>query len=77
MTSHRVVLSYAEIHQKGAYLNAKLKEVIYMKPPHGYLKPDQIGMVCRLLKGLYGIKQAGHEWYIELCRTLIEELGFT
>jgi hypothetical protein len=70
MLSQRLVLSYAaredwEIHQidvKGAYLNAKLKETIYMKTPHGYLKPGDEGKVCKLLKGLYGVKQAGREW---------------
>ena len=44
---------------KSAYLNAPLKETIYMKPPRGVLKPGQEGKVLRLLKGLYGLKQAG------------------
>ncbi len=84
MSSQRVVLSYAaredwEIHQvdiKGAYLNAKLPETIYVKPPQGYLKQGEEGKVCRLLKGLYGVKQAGREWYIELSNTF-NELDFT
>ena len=37
---------------KSAYLNAPLEETVYMKPPQGVLKPG-------LLKGLYGLKQAG------------------
>ena len=61
---------------KSAYLNAPLKETIYMKPPHGVLKPDQQGKVLRLLKGLYGLKQAGRGWYIEMSRVLIKELSF-
>jgi hypothetical protein len=44
---------------KSTYLNAPLKETIYMKPRRGVLKPGQEGKVCRLLKGLYGLKQAG------------------
>ena len=47
------------INIKSAYLNAPLKETIYMKPPQGVLKPGQEGKVCHLLKGLYGLKQAG------------------
>ena len=43
---------------KSAYLNAPLKEEIYMQPPQGVLEPGQEGMVLRLLKGLYGLKQA-------------------
>ena len=84
MSSQRTVLSYAtredwEIHQvdiKGAYLNAKLPETIYVKPPQGYLKQGEEGKVCRLLKGLYGVKQAGREWYLELSKTF-NELDFT
>ena len=45
---------------KSAYLNVTLKETIYMKPPQGVLKPGEEGKVCRLVKGLYGLKQAGH-----------------
>ena len=45
---------------KSAYLNVTLKETIYMKPPQGVLKPGEEGKVCHLVKGLYGLKQAGH-----------------
>ena len=44
---------------KSAYLNATLKETIYMKLPQGVLKPGEEGKVCCLVKGLYGLKQAG------------------
>ena len=56
---------------KNTYLNAPLKEVIFMKPPKGVLKPGQEGKVLRLLKGLYGLKQAGRGWYLEMARVLI------
>ena len=45
------------IDVKSAYLNAPLKEEIYMKPPCSILKSGQEGKVLRLLKGLYGLKQ--------------------
>jgi Reverse transcriptase (RNA-dependent DNA polymerase) len=84
MVSQRIVLSHAaredwEIHQidiKGAYLNATLMETIYMKPPNNYLKPHEKGKVCHLLKGLYGLKQAGRAWYKEMLG-MFAELGFT
>jgi len=84
MPSVRVVLANAaerdwEIHQidvKSAYLQAPLKETIYMRPPRGVLKPGQEGKVCRLLKGLYGLKQAGRGWYQELTKVMVRELGF-
>ena len=62
---------------KSAYLNATLMETIYMKPPQGVLKPGEEGKVCRLVKGLYGLKLAGHGWYQEMSRVLIKDLGFT
>ena len=61
---------------KSAYLNAPLKETIYMKAPRGVLKPGEEGKVLRLLKGLYGLKQAGRGWYMEMTRVFIKELGF-
>ena len=65
------------VNVKSAYLNATLKETIYMKPPRGVLKPGEEGKVCRLVKGLYGLKQAGRGWYQEMSRVLIKDLGFT
>ena len=68
-----------EIHQidiKNAYLNAELTETVYMRPPTGYLKPGQEGKVCKLLKCLYGTKQAGFEWYQTLCE-FFGEIRFT
>ena len=62
---------------KSAYLNAPLKEMVYMCPPCGVLKAGQEGKVLRLLKGLYGLKQAGRGWYLEMSRVLIKELGFS
>ncbi|KAJ8463851.1 hypothetical protein ONZ45_g17438 [Pleurotus djamor] len=59
---------------KGAYLNAKLKEDIYMMQPPGY--KDGTGKVCKLNLSLYGLKQAGREWNIELDGTFAE-LGYT
>ena len=62
---------------KSAYLNVTLKETIYMKPPQGVLKPGEEGKVCHLVKGLYGLKQAGCGWYQEMSQVLVKNLGFT
>ena len=61
---------------KSTYLNAELKETIYVKAPRGVLKPGQEGKVLRLKKGLYGLKQAGRGWYMEMSRVFVKELGF-
>ena len=49
---------------KGAYLNAMLKERVYMQQPEGFA--DGTSQVCLLIKTLYSLKQAGHEWNIDL-----------
>jgi len=41
---------------KTAFLNGPLEESIYMHQPDGY--EDGTGHVCRLKRGLYGLKQA-------------------
>ena len=64
------------IDVKSAYLNAPLSETIYMKPPQGVLKPGQEGKVLRLLKGLYGLKQAGRCWHREMSKVFVDDLGF-
>lgn len=68
LESIRLILALAHAHNweiqqmdvKGAYLNGKLKEEIYMKQPEGY--DDDTGRLCRLIKTLYGLKQSGREW---------------
>ena len=64
------------VNVKSAYLNAPLKEEIYMQAPRGILEPGQEGKVLRLLKGLYGLKQAGRGWYLEMLNIFIKKLGF-
>ena len=64
------------IDVKSAYLNALLKEGIYMRAPRGVLKLGQEGKVLKLIKGLYGLKQAGRGWYLEMTRVFTMELGF-
>jgi transposase InsO family protein len=84
MTAIRAVLATAarrdwEIHQvdiKSAYLHAEVKEDIYMRPPPGYLKPEDEGKVLKLLRSLYGLKQAGFEWSEELEKFFMD-VGFT
>jgi hypothetical protein len=57
-----------------AFLWSDLNEVIYMKYPQGYTGTP--GLVWRLLKSLYGLKQASLMWY-RLFRATLEKLGFT
>ena len=48
---------------KSAYLNGVVSEDIYMHQPKGYEVPGKEHLIAKLKKGLYGLKQAGREWY--------------
>ncbi|KAL2242389.1 UNVERIFIED_CONTAM: Retrovirus-related Pol polyprotein from transposon RE1 [Sesamum indicum] len=57
-----------------AFLHGNLEETIYMTPPEGY--EVEKGMVCKLKKSLYGLKQASRQWNSEFTER-IKGLGFT
>jgi hypothetical protein len=63
----------AQIDVKTAFLNASVKENIYVSAPKGM--NIGAGLVLKLNKALYGIKQAPHEWNNEI-NSYILSLGF-
>jgi hypothetical protein len=78
LTTIRVLLSLATshgliVHQmdvKTTFLNGELDEEIYMEQPPGFVANGQEGMVCKLLKSLYSLKQAPKQWREKFDRTL-------
>ena len=58
----------------GAYLNAHLKETIYMQQIPGY--EDGTDNVLQLLRTLYGLKQSGRAWNEKLNKAFLK-LGYT
>ncbi|XP_075088615.1 uncharacterized protein LOC142170623 [Nicotiana tabacum] len=83
ITSIRVLLSLASIydlyvHQmdvKTAFLNGNLSEEIYMQQPEGFVLPGNEKKVCKLIKSLYGFKQAPKQWH-ERFDSVILSTGF-
>ena len=53
-----------------AYLNASLKENIYMRQPKGIKVPSQEDKVIHLKQAIYGQGQSGRKWYEDLMSTL-------
>ena len=47
-----------------------------MKQPEGFVAKGQEKKVCKLIKSIYGLKQAGRVWYELMADTLRRKLGF-
>ncbi|KAL8157704.1 hypothetical protein AgCh_002416 [Apium graveolens] len=67
-----------EVHHlevKSAFLNGFIEEEVYVSQPKGYVKKGQEHKVYKLLKALYGLRQAPMAWYSRLNQHLLK-LGF-
>jgi transposase InsO family protein len=57
-----------------AFLKGDLDEEIYMEQPEGFRQGGS-GFVLRLLRAIYGLKQAGRQWNLKLHKALVD-MGF-
>jgi hypothetical protein len=79
----RYIISYA--HEKSlelfhldvqtAFLNGELEEEVYMRLPPGYENEKGEREVVKLLKSIYGLRQAPRCWNKKFVRTLLD-MGF-
>jgi hypothetical protein len=82
MTTIRTLLVVASIREwrisqfdvKNAFLNGKLCEDVYMRPPPGYSVPED--MVCHLHCSLYDLKQAPRAWFQRFA-SVVTAAGFS
>lgn len=83
MSSLRLLFTIAAVHDlelgqidvEGAYLNGNIEEEIYLTPPDGVKLSNPRADVFRITGSLYGLKQSGRVWWIELHKRLAS-LGF-
>ena len=83
LKSIRILLSIAaaldyeiwKMDVKTAFLNGYLDESIYMMQPEGFIVEGQEQKVCKLLRSIYGLKQASRSWNLRFDET-IKTFGF-
>jgi hypothetical protein len=61
---------------KSTFLNRDLKEEVCVVQPPGFVRHGQEHKVYKLIKALYGMRQAPREWNTKLDATL-KGLGFS
>ena len=55
---------------KTTFLKGNLKEEVYMMQPKGFVSKNYPDKVCRLLRSIYGLKQASRSWNIRFDETI-------
>jgi hypothetical protein len=79
ITSIRVLFALASIYKlyvhqmdvKTAFLNGDLKEEVYMEQLEGFIFPGNEEKVCKLVKSLYGLKQALKQWHEKFDKAIL------
>ena len=65
----------SNLMSNNAFLNVELKEEVYIYQPPSFEREESKGLVCKLHKSLYGLKQAQRAWFDKL-KDLLTRLGF-
>ncbi|RVW37330.1 Retrovirus-related Pol polyprotein from transposon RE2 [Vitis vinifera] len=78
----RLLLSMATMHSwplyqlviKNVFLHGDLAEEVYMEQPPGFVAQGEFGLVCRLRRSLYGLKQSPRAWFSRFS-SVVQEFG--
>ncbi|RVW56411.1 Retrovirus-related Pol polyprotein from transposon RE1 [Vitis vinifera] len=82
IASVRLLLSMAamcswplyQLDIKNASLHGDLAEEVYMEQPPGFVAQGESGLVCRLRRSLYGLKQSPRAWFSRFS-SVVQEFG--
>jgi hypothetical protein len=61
---------------KNVFLNSILDEQVYYYQPTGFVDAQHKDHICKLVKSLYGLKQASWAWF-QCFATFVVTIGFT
>ena len=59
---------------KNDFLHDDLAEEVYMEQPPGFIAQGESGLVCRLRRSLYGLKQSPQAWFGRFS-SVVQEFG--
>ena len=59
---------------KNVFLHGDLAEEVYMEKPSGFLAQRESGLVCKLRRSLYGLKQSHRTWFNPFS-SVVQEFG--
>ena len=82
IASVRLLLSMAamcswplfQLDIKNAFLHGDLAEEVYMEQPPDFVAQGESGLVCRLRRSLYGLKQSPRAWFGRFS-SVVQEFG--
>ena len=69
-------LELEQLDVKTTFLHGDLDEEIYMEQPEGFVQHQKGGLVCKLKKSLYGLKQSSRQWYKKFDSFMVSQ-GYT
>jgi hypothetical protein len=67
---------FGQMDVRAAFLNGTLDETVYIRKPPGFSVHVPPGHALRVLKSIYGLKQAAHVWNKEMDEKLTSELEY-
>ena len=82
IASIRLLLSMAAMRSwpliqldiKNVFLRGDIAEEVYMEQPLGFVAQGEFGLVCKLHRSLYGLKQSPRAWFSRFS-SVVQEFG--
>ena len=82
IVSVRLLLSMAAMRSwplfqldiKNVFLHGDLADEVYMEQPPGFITQWEFGLVCKLRRSLYGLKQSPRAWFSRFS-SVVQEFG--
>lgn len=68
-------LEMLQLDVKKAFLNGELEEEIYLEQPEGFVIAGKENHLYRMLRAIYGLKQASNAWR-KVVKRVLEAIGF-